>query len=592
MRDCLTMRVLVFGTVVLSLLGVPICGVALDRYPGLIDLVVNGTHVDQVEYFSRGGSAVVNAQRVLDNVAGAEYYSLGGYQGFVVQYGDEISFVARGRYQGIVSSQPVRLDSLVEEAWGMLMSPLNFLSKAINGSVVYDAEMKEIRIDTPEAPSGLGDVVPQAALLGRGLSDDFTVRQGGLNLANAIDFFNAGYVPDCNANNAGFPYFVIQTPPSPRDNQYHSYPMLPMMDQDEAFVVIGYTPPTVEYFSYRSYLTNRYYPDTNTRDKLYASLGDTINNYNMAQNLGTSHVYGRLFAIISTSNQDTYLQIRQKALESGIAAEDIFLDVIPTDMVKLGLDDSSDALSYLHRASLFNDPEEKAAYLANPTIEILRITPKSVQEAAPLSQEDLRPRGTGVSEQDVDSRLENTLEQLYQAILEKHGADKTATRLDTSVWLEEGNQAIADRKNVLGETRDTLYTKTDSFQFFEDDLIVVFGVNHQKTGKSVYSNVSCYGAEYYNGLGGITNLDYEASAREYLPDVDPELADKFYIWKFARQDLENGGTYVVDTDVNYDYTGINYGDEAFMGFRSYIDKETLVGTVIDEIVRDQAVLFR
>ena len=133
---------------------------------------------------------------------------------------------------------------------------------------------------------------------------------------------------------------------------------------------------------------------------------------------------------------------------------------------------------------------------------------------------------------------------------------------------------------------------TDTFRFFQDDLIVVFGVNHEKTGKSVYSNVSCYGADYYNGFGGITNFMYECTALEYLPDLDPELAGMFYVYKFARTDPGDGATYAVNQDVNHDYTGLDYGAEVFMAYRSYIDLPTTVGTIIGEIVRDQAVLIR
>ena len=169
--------------------------------------------------------------------------------------------------------------------------------------------------------------------------------------------------------------------------------------------------------------------------------------------------------IVSTGNEQVFEQIRQRAVDSGIPAENIFLDIIPCDLVDFGLDATADGINFLHRASVFADSEEEAAYRNNPTMEILRFTPKTVREAVPLEQAALRTRGTGVSEQDADARLEAAREQLYQAILEKHASGKTATRMDTSVWLEEGNQAIADGTNVLGETRDTLYTWTDTFQF-------------------------------------------------------------------------------------------------------------------------------
>ena len=570
----------------------PAGSLAQQNLPGYMNLMVDGEAVGEVGYLLQDdGGIMLDAKGLLGQVPGAEYYPALSGTGFVAQYGSIISFVARQHDIGMVSCQKVELDYQIREEGGMMLAPLNFLSQALNSDIDFRPQFLEIQVQTKGKPEAMGHGISEAGELARNLSGAFEARQGEITLTNAIDVFDAGYTTDCNGNNAGFPYFVIQAPPSGRTDQYQQAPIAFQLDQDEAIVAVGYTPPEVKYYSYRSYLVNRYYQDTNTRDKIYASLGDTINNYNLAESWG-DEVYQHPFMIVSTGNQQVYEQIRDRAVKSGIPEENIFLDIIPADLFNFGLDSSADAFNFLHRASVFANKDEEEAYRNNPTMEIMRVTPRTVQDKATLEQAALQTRGTGVSEQEQDPRLSATLEQLYRAILTKHASGKSATRLDTSVWLEEGNQAIADGTNVLGETRDTLYTWTDTFQFNEDDLIVVFGVNHQKTGKSVYSNVSCYGAEYSNGFGGITNFMYQGSAREYLPDIDPELADMFYVWKFARSDPGDGTTYVVNQDVNHDYTGIDYGDEVFMAYRSYIDLPTTVGTILGEIVRDQAVLIR
>ncbi|MCB2186546.1 MAG: hypothetical protein KQJ78_09020 [Deltaproteobacteria bacterium] len=574
------------------LLGGPGAVMAADLAWCTARVEVDGRYQGEVAYLNQHGQTLVDAQALLGLVDGAAGYAMAGDAGLVIQYGDDISFAGRNRQYGFIKSQKTDLLAPLAESGGRIFVPTGFLGSAISSDLsLVSGEQAVLSVQVNQAPHSTGYLVPQAAQLSQELSAEFTVRSGDINLTSAIDVFASGYTVDCNGNNAGFPYLVGQAPPSPRNDSYFNIPLVTQMDSDEAFVLIGYTPPEVEYYSYRSYLVDRFYEDTGARQKLYASLGDTLNNYLLADALGTDDVYQRFMVLISTGNEEVYNRVRDAAIACGIPAANIQQDIIPADMVNFGLGDTADTFSYLHRASLFKDPAAKDAYLNNPTLEFLRVTPKESLPLAPLSQEPLIDRETGVSEVAADPVLPAVQQKLYQAILAKHGAGKTAQLLDTYQWLEEGNEAIADRTNVLGESRDTLYTRTDDFTLGADDVAIVFGVNHSQTAKSVYSNVSCYGADYFNGFGGITNESYLGTAREYLPDLDPAVADMFYVWKFARSQLDEH-TFVVPENLNGDYYGINLGDQAFMGFRDYINTLTDVGPALDELQLEQVLLFK
>jgi hypothetical protein len=60
---------------------------------------------------------------------------------------------------------------------------------------------------------------------------------------------------------------------------------------------------------------------------------------------------------------------------------------------------------------------------------------------------------------------------------------------------------------------------------------------------------------------------------------------------FARRKLDET-TFVVPIDKKNTYEGINYGDNAFMGFRAYIDPTTKVGPSASEVILDRVIILK
>jgi hypothetical protein len=474
---------------------------------------------------------------------------------------------------------------------------------------------------TMAPPYEIGDRFAEAGAVARQLQNDFHVQQGEICATDPIKLYAAGYVEDCNGNNAGATYLVTQMPPSPRSGELNTIPMILQMDQDEAFVWVGHTPPETEYFSYQLYLMNRFFADeeTPTVKKLYARLGDSINSYNLPW---SDDPFEQFFVLIMAGNRNTYAAVEQAVLAAGIDPDRILSLVIPDKTepdldIRFGLEVTSDSFNFLHRASVFAGEADEAAYAGNPTLEILRVTPRTELAANPMERPAGRDRRTGVREQDL-AGMADLLENLKTEIIATHAGNYQYVReLQTGTWMFPGGDvAIAEGEDVLGETNDTLYLKSGAFTLHEDDLIVVYGANHDKTGKSVYSNVSCYGAQAENGIGGVIStpwspdapgrVSYFGTAGEYLPDAAPDQQEKLYVYKFARNAIDEH-TVVIPYNLDGSFTGHNNGDTVFMGFRIYVDRLTTVGpwpgTVRDweyfsftgppdgELFFDQAILF-
>ena len=547
---------------------------------------VNGDTSDQmISYVKRDQNYLFAAHRFCD-IVGGHYFPLGQNYGLTVQYGKIISFALNHYQYGFVALNMMEMLPPAEAVNDTVMAPINFLAQAIDGNVDFNEINQHIAITT-SVPLEIGDIIPEAKTLADALSQqNYTIQQGAINLVDAIELYVAGYQADCNGNNANYPYLMMQTPPCPEVPIAPTIPLFYTMRPDEAFVLIGRTPPECTYYSYRSYLYNRYFEDASPkRTKIYASLGDTQSLYNMPEGRDVPDSFNRFFMIISVADKNTTDAIRNAAIALGINDDDIYVDVIPGNTMQMGLDAKADFFNFFHRAVLFNDPVEEDQYTNNPPLEWLRITPNVFSPPDYLPVPDLRPRGTGTTE----FHLNNGFEQLREQIVQKYIADYDSTILSSFQWIPEGYEAIETRFNARGENHDALYLRTPVFQFQEDDIIVMFGVNHTKTNKATYCNAGIIGFLAKNGLGGVNNLEFQGTAHEFL--VDSSLADNFYVWKFARTQLDEQ-TYVIPPDLNHDYTGIDYGALAVLIFRSYVEPATKVGPAYSEIIMDQAILFR
>ena len=204
-----------------------------------------------------------------------------------------------------------------------------------------------------------------------------------------------------------------------------------------------------------------------------------------------------------------------------------------------------------------------------------RLTPTEPLAEAWLPAEALRPRGNGVTE---DAWAES-LDALDASIRETH-SDYVAHELPV-ITTSTGDDCPP------GCNRDTYFAVTVHFLLpvWADAFIMVHGVNHAHTGKSVYSNFSVVGVEHLSAFGAVNSQQMPGSAQPYLP-ADP-LVDDLYAYRIARDCL--GEAYCIEIpDECPGFWSLGQGSVAF---RAYTEAETGTGPLTSELLIDRAILF-
>lgn len=429
-------------------------------------------------------------------------------------------------------------------------------------------------------------------------AEGFVVQEGKLETYDVAAMVDAGLAPSCYANNPTAPYMVYKLPKGPGqtvNNTITDAPIRPenrglwvdnRLRQDEVLVLFGETPPACAYFSYRTYLANRFFPgdpfgDGGAARRVFASLGDTINNLDVRLADGTAGPFNGSVIVVSAANRKSAARVHAVLERTGFPAERVNDDVVPAALVRMGFNERDDSFMLLHRVALFQDAAAGEAYM-NRSFPVLRLTPKTVMPADPFPVPTLAVRGSG-NTSEID--LLPALDRLRDAILARHGTEK-ATEPETSIWIGEGYDGIQRGIDVLGEVRDTVYLRTGEFVLGQDDVAVFYGVNHAATGRARYANLGVYGTRLLNGLAGVSDREFGNTAGEYLPG-DP-AAPLLYVWTLSRKP-GTANTTVVPTVPGA--RGIPLDEPLFAGFRAYQDPATGVGPLWAELAYDRVIVF-
>ena len=359
------------------------------------------------------------------------------------------------------------------------------------------------------------------------------------------------------------------------------------INPNEALVIVTKTPPECVYFSYCGFIFYKYYEKEKQQKWVWTSFNDPINISTIKSSGTPNGAKGDPFdkdtIIIMTSDKNTDRLVRNAAVSAGYSEDIINTYVIPGSMVKLGIGPEYDTIVVGQRMALFKDEKAGQEYV-NAVTAAIRVIPNTSDKLDPFPMPELRVRGTGVTEWD----LQPALEDLRTAILAKY-SNLAAEELGTSVWLAESYDAVQTETYVAGESRDTIYLRSDSLTLGDgqDELIIVYGVNHASAGKATYANCNFYGEKGWNGVAGIYSTEYVGSAEQYLPD-NP-LAKYLYVCKFVRNCGSEKNCVTVPTGPGA--FGVGLDEPAFIGFRAYLEPSTKVGPINTELVYDRVIKF-
>jgi hypothetical protein len=453
--------------------------------------------------------------------------------------------------------------------------------------------------------------------------DGFTVQKGGLGYFNVIKLFDLGVLPSCLGNNPTTKYLTYFVPPAPGHKVPELFSRIARtigvssnlssfwnLGPDEAVVFVGRTPPECRYFSYDHYIVDRTYG--NETRWLFANLADTVNNL-VINTEGTpnglaGNPFNQTTVIVTTADRGIDQRIRAAALSAGYSGDIFNTQVLPSAMLNIGLENNSDTFAVIIRPALYKDKQAGNDYINNTHATVFRITPNESTKLDPYSYPEIRVRGTGKTEFD----LMDDLVQLREAILKKYSGLK-ATELPTSQVVPVGSDAIQRGIDAIIPDNDACYlwtanqtvsSPTPPFPNFSlyypfvqnsavtlgndtNDFIIVYGVNHVATGKATYSNFAIFGADIWNGVGAISDVNFNGTAEEYLPD-NPN-AKYFYVYKIARNC--NGNSHCFEVPTGPGAYGIRLDQPLYIFWRIYLEKATKTGPSYSEIVYDRAIKF-
>lgn len=493
---------------------------------------------------------------------------------------------------------------------------------------------------TSGTSSGSGAPVAQNinAFISALQNDNFTVQEGQVAYYNSLKWASEGLIPTCFGNNAGSPYLTFVIPPAPgqnpatgqnppvnyNPNDPNNFPANPAfyppgclfkLRSDEAVVFVGDIAPPCVYFGFRSYVffvenkTGKVYTsgvignDTvGWYHPIFGSLGDQLNNLNIFSQgtpYGSSGVpFGTKTVIIMTADQGVNKRVRNALLQSGYSPSIVNNDVIPSGLVNMGLEKGKDTFCFLMRISQWTDPVAGQNYIDNigSKTRLFRITPNNSISLEPFPVPELKPRGSGKSEFEIFSNVTGDMETLRSAIIRQYAtSDYTYTELNTAIGLLEGWAAYANDTNAQGDNRDTTYLKADNFQFNSDsDFVIIYGLNHDKSGKSIYSNSVLYGLNLLNGVASVYSSLFLHSANAFFPH-EYTNSENYYVYKMARSPSYPGENCVIVPYSTGNPDGSAYGvdnnQDVFVAFRAYIERATGIGTSYYEIQYDRAIIF-
>ncbi|MBN1630207.1 MAG: hypothetical protein JW990_10615, partial [Thermoleophilia bacterium] len=399
-------------------------------------------------------------------------------------------------------------------------------------------------------------------------------------------------------------------------------------------VYVGKTPPLGDYFSFVPMLWARQYPDSHqpTGDWLFASVGDPLNNA-LIKTEGRGNPFQKNTIVVLAADEGIYNRIRNAANSAGFPPSMTNSLVLSSEVLRLGTRPESDSLFVLVRTANIVSKAQEQGYLADDTwARLYRVTPSSSPEPQRFAQQPWRNRAW-VGEEELVPGLEAGLDRLKEAILAQT-AHAQSRPLESTRWFYDSMDVVADdpskpayRQFVAGESSDTPYLRSAengqpaNFLLGDDNMVVVYGVNHAATGIATYSSFGIYGdwqlnqcppqvgeprflygAGHFiwNGVAGMTSHEFTASAEEYIPG-DP-MAPYLYAVRVVRSSRAVAGdahcvvvpeaSERAGANPNYSADGIDPQRPAMIGYRAYLNPATQSGPAYEDIIPDRAIWFK
>ena len=124
-----------------------------------------------------------------------------------------------------------------------------------------------------------------------------------------------------------------------------------------------------------------------------------------------------------------------------------------------------------------------------------------------------------------------------------------------------------------------------------DEFLVIYGVNHQATGKATYSSFVVYQEDKELGVSSVNSPVFTGSAAGYIPSNDN--APYLYAWKAARNcGSDTQCLKIALPDYLQSCNSVDLSQKLFVAFRAYLEPATAVGPKPSELLYDRVIMFK
>lgn len=414
------------------------------------------------------------------------------------------------------------------------------------------------------------------------LPSDWTQERGSWDFLDVADCYQHGTT--CYGNNPSSPY------------GYPSFNGVPRfkLGASEAVVVFMRSPPRSRYFGFTQYLFER----GRTPVEVLASLSDTLNllafkTLDSAQPGGD--VFDRHAVLVWTGDLNTLARVKQQLALQGIPEDRVNFVPLPIALpLNMGYGNDADVFNFLLRVAMPTVQAEFDFYRTDKPFYVLKVGPQAPPPVLPAPTIGFRSEITGVSEVGPHGAA---LESLVRDIKLRYAQRYTLMPQSVSYATVDGFQCIAGDAKCTLDTHDCLYandlTTLSVTLKNRRDIVIVAGVNHQRTGKALYMNHTVNDVAKQTGIVSLEDPQLTLASALYHAGVtrpsDPrvQLYDKLYAYAISYDCTGLSHCLQIPRPTAANPIGLRPGTPFGLYQRNYVDPASGVRASTEEVVPHQ-----
>lgn len=276
---------------------------------------------------------------------------------------------------------------------------------------------------------------------------------------------------------------------------------------DQAVVVYGQTPPESVYYALTPYV---YTTPSCGSTVVFATAADSTNNNDLRGDDGQA--FNQPFAVIYSSNLTLGAALRDVVLSTSSSDPRLNARPDPSRVIFVPIKRQAPGTTYVvvGRVAGFATDALRDQYLANTRMRISLLTGSAHFRDGPFQTTSVwKPRATqgderlDPGEDALKTATANVARALTKADYVRDWTPVASELYLSGIGYDNGDDCLRACAECRGDNRDTVYRLVNFGEVGLNEVLLVVGVNHNRTGKSTYTNFTVYDADQELGLDSV-----------------------------------------------------------------------------------------